>query len=274
MVDVIDPRLVRLSVDVGGVLKMYEGLAIEATGTKYGNANQNECEVKITNIDKATRDYLLTETSPFNKVKKTKKIILEAGRVSYGYSKIYEGDVTASNVTQPPDISVTLKSLTKDSKKGDIVSRNQAGNAQMSMIANNIAKDNGVTLDFQAKDKTISNYNHTGSALRQVDKLGLMGNVDAFIDDDILVVKDMNVPLNGKVRILNLDTGLIGIPELTDHGIKVKFLLDNQTTVGTALDLKSKLYPTMDGLYVIYKLGFSIMNRDKDFYWIAEAKRI
>ena len=73
--DKIDPRIVRVGVEVDGVVRYYEDLAITASGTKYANANENECEVKITNLSKETRDYILTETSPFIKSAQPKKII-------------------------------------------------------------------------------------------------------------------------------------------------------------------------------------------------------
>jgi len=69
----IDKRIVRVGIETNGAIKYYEGLNITANGTKYGNANQNECEVKISNLDKATRDFILTETSPFNLNRTPKK---------------------------------------------------------------------------------------------------------------------------------------------------------------------------------------------------------
>ena len=80
----LDPRLLRVGFEIGGQLKLYDDLAITASGTKYANANQNECELKITNLDKETRDYLLTDSSPFNKNKTRKILTVEAGRVSTG----------------------------------------------------------------------------------------------------------------------------------------------------------------------------------------------
>lgn len=273
--EALDPRLVRVGIQIGSnSVKWYDKLAITASGTKYGNSNQNECEVSITNMDKATRDYILTETSPFNKNRTTKKLIVEAGRVSYGLSRIFVGDITNCTITQPPDITLKLKALTGNHQSGNVIGRNQAATASLKQISKGVADDLGLSLDFQATDKSISNYSFSGGALKQVNKLGETGLVDAYVDDDTLVVKDMNVPLTGKLRVLNLDTGMIGIPELTEHGIAVKFLLDNQTTLGSALDITSILNPSLNGQYVIYKLGFDIANRDTPFYFTAECKRL
>lgn len=303
MANKIDPRIVRIGIEIDGQIKYYEGLSIYASGTKYANGNQNECEVKIVNLDKPTRNYILTETSPFNKNNTPKKLIVEAGRESYGTTRIFIGDIVVSGtpktpnvgiygvdknksphkdtaskvcsqISQPPDISITLNALTSNFEKGKIVAKNQPAQTTVSKIAQSCATDCGLTLDFQATDKNIANYSFSGPLLKEVDKIGEFGNLDAYVDDTNLVVKDSGIPLTGRTRILNLDSGMIGIPEINEHGIKVKFLLDNQTTLGSALEITSQLYPAVNGTYAIYQLGFDIANRDTQFYYIASAKRL
>ena len=87
------------------------------------------------------------------------------------------------------------------------------------------------------------------------------------------MVKNSNVPIAGRVRVLTSKTGLIGIPEPTEQGIRVNMLFDNQTVVGGLLDLMSNRYPSYNGQYVIYKLSFNVANRDTPFYLTAEARR-
>lgn len=270
----LDPRIVKLSIEVDGQLKTYDGLYITASGTKYANSNQNDCEIKIANLDQVTRNYILTETSPFNANRTPKKVIVEAGRVSYGVSKIFEGNIIMSSPSQPPDIAVTIKALTGNFQKGNIISRTQNAVTPLSQIAKGVANDLGATLDFQATDKNISNYAYNGGALKQIDALGSAGAVDVYLDNDVLVVKDINIPLTGRVRKLDLTTGMIGIPEVTEQGVKVKFLLDNQTTLGGALEITSDIYPAVNGTYAIYKLQYEISNREIPFYYIAEGKRL
>ena len=273
MAEEIDPRIVKIGIEIDGQIKYYEDLAIVATGTKFANENENECEVKITNLDKPTRDYLLTETSPFNKNKSPKRIIIDAGRKSYGTNRIYVGDITSAKVSQPPDITVTLKATTANDQKGNVVAKNQPGVTNLSTIARQVANDLGLSLLFQCKDKQLANYSFTGGSLKQVNKLGQAGGVSAFVDDNTLVLKDYGVPLANRVKILDMDTGMIGIPEITEKGIKVTYLIDNDTTLGGALEVRSKLNPAVNGVYNIYKLGFNIASRDTPFYFIAEASR-
>lgn len=270
----IDPRIVRVSLEINGQLKVFEGLNVEASGCKYANPLQNDASVKIANLTKSDRDYLLTECSPFNKNHTPKILILEAGRVSTGVSKIFQGNIIACVPTQPPDIILEFKCQTGAFVKGKIVSAQQSAAAALSEIAKGVAGSAGLTLNFQATDKTIANYSFTGGALKQIENLQDSGGVNAYADDDELVVKDYNVALAGVVRVLSADSGMIGIPEVTEQGIKVKYLLDNQTKLGGGLEIVSVVYPSLNGTYVIFKLGWHVTSRDDPFYWIPEAVRV
>lgn len=270
----LDPRVVRISIEVNGQLKKYSSpLFITANGTKYGNSLQNEAEIVIANLDRDTQNYILTQTTPYNLNRTPKTVIVEAGRVSYGTSVIYTGNIVVSKITQPPDVGIYLKCLTGNFIKGNIITRNQPGLAPLSTIVQQIARDTNTINKFQATNMNIANYAFSGSALKQIDLINTFGGVNCFIDNNVLVTKDAFIPLTGTLKILNAQTGMIGIPEFTEQGIRVKFLLDNKTTLGGGLRITSKQNPAINGDYVIYKLGFEISTRDTPFYYIAEAAR-
>jgi hypothetical protein len=272
MTNQLDPRVVQVSIEVNGKINTYDEIYIKAVGTKYANPLQNEAQITITNLDKVTQDYILTETSPFNPNRTAKVLKLYAGRKSYGTTLIYSGNIISTIVSQPPDVTITLKCLTGNYTKGTVLARNRPGIASLSEIAAGIAQDTNTILNFQATNKNISNYTFNGSSLDQVALLGAAGTV-AFIDDDILVVKNQGVPIVGAARDLTAANGMIGIPEITEQGIRVKYLLDNISRLGGGLNIVSDIYPAVNGSYVIYKLGFEIANRDTPFYYIAEAAR-
>ena len=270
-----DFRIIRVTFDIGGTIKTYASpFFITVNGTKYGNPLQNEAEIIIGNLDKDTRDYLVTASSPYNPDPRPKSIIVEAGRESYGVSTIYEGNIVTSVVTQPPDIGIVLKCLTGNFIKGNVISRNQPGQETLGQIAQQVADDTATLLKFQAKQRNIANYNFTGSALNQLKVVGNLGGINIYIDDKILVVKDAFVPLQDTLVVVSAETGMVGIPEFTEQGIRVKFLLDTRAVLGGGLQIISKLYPAANGIYVIYKLGFQISTRETPFYYVAEAARL
>lgn len=269
----LDQRIIRVGIEVDGQLNVYEDLWVSASGSKFANPLQNECEVRIANLSRDVREFLLTETSPFNSNKTPKKLTLDVGRVSTGVSRLFEGDITECQPSQMPDITLTLKAKTKQFNKGQIVAVSQGPQVPLSRIASDAAKTLGLSLVFEATEKNIANYSFTGTALKQVEKLSDSGNVNAYVDDNTLVVKDYNVPLAQSTHTLSQATGLIGIPEPTEQGVKVKFLFDPQAKLGGRLVLESQINPSMNGNYVIYTLGFEVANREVAFYSIAECKR-
>lgn len=269
-----DPRIVQVGIEIEGQLNIYSDLYITASGQKFANSLQNECTVKISNLKKSVRDYLITETSPYNFPRKRKKIILFAGRKSTGTFKVFEGDIIGCTPSQPPDIMLTIKAKTGAFFMTDLLSNSYASTIPLSKIAGDVASGMDLTLDFQANDKNISNYNYTGSKLKQVDDLSNSGTYNAYIDDDRLVVKNSDVPLKNEAVTLNKNTGMIGTPEVTEQGIKVKYLLDPSSRPGASLTIESELNPAANGTFVIFKLSYEISNRDDQFYHIAECRRL
>lgn len=269
----LDPRIVRVSIEIDGEFRVFEHLDILARGQKTANPLQNTCEVTISNLSRDTRNYLLTETSPFNKNRRPKRLIVEAGRASTGTTRLFYGEIVSASPSQPPDIGLTLKAQTGAYAKGKVMSRSGAAKQTLRSLSQGVASDLGVSLDFQATDKQIANYAFSGAALRQVDALAKAGGVDVFVDDETLVVKNRATPLAGRVRTLSKDSGMIGQPEVTEHGVRVQFLMDTVTAVGGGLELSSGLNPAVNGLYSIFALEFEVANRQPPFYFTADARR-
>lgn len=271
---VIDQRILRVTIDVSGESKTFEGpLAITVTGNKGATDTQNTCDISITNLSAADRNYILTETSPFNKNRTPKRVTIEAGRVSTGVGRVFVGEIISSSPTQPPDIGLNMKAQTGAFKKGDLVARSGLAKEKLSALSKKVGADIETSVEFEATDKFIANYSYSGSALQQIRYLAESGNVDVFQDDDVLVVKDAGKPRKNFTKIINNTTGMIGIPEVTERGVKVGFLFDLDTNLGGAIELTSELNPALNGNYTIYSLDFDLATRDTAWYYTAEASR-
>jgi hypothetical protein len=273
----VDLRLARVGIEIQGRINWYnssQGFKVKATGTKYANPEQNECTVTITNLSRATRDFLVTEASPFNSNPTPKRLILEVGRVSTGLTRIFIGDITSAEPSVPPDIELEIVAKTANASKGKLAAKSAGAQSKLSAIAKSIADDIGVSLDFQAQDKNIGNYSHSGPELKQVELLQQAGGVSAYIDDGKLVVKDAKMPLTGRIRILNKNTGMVGVPKPTEKGLKVTFLIDADTVLGGALRLQSQINPAANGDYVITQLSFDVATHDSPFWYTALATRV
>lgn len=271
--DRIDQRVLRIGVEVDGEILWYEGLRITAKGDRAVTDTQNKCDVEISNLSRDVRNYLLTETSPFNKNRTPKRLFVEAGRVSTGVAQVFVGDIVSSSPTQPPDIGLRLKAQTGAFKKGELVARSGEAKEKLSAIAQRVADDLEAGLIFEADDKFIANFSFSGAALRQVGALAQAGAIDAYQDNGTLVVKNRGAPRRDVIKVVNLSTGMIGIPEATERGVRVKILYDLETDLGGLLRLTSELNPALDGDYTVYKMAFDLASRDLPFYWTLEASR-
>ena len=274
MVTELDPRIVTLGIEDEGRVEQFEGLAVHAVGVKYSNDLCAEAEIQISNLKRETRDYLVSKTSPY-KLNNFKPInlTLDVGRESTGTFRLFTGNVTASNPSQPPDIRLTFRSLTSAFWLAFPTSVSHPSVTPLKNIAQQVASSMGLALNFLATDKNVSNYSFTGGTYRQVSRLADVGGVDAYVDGSTLVVKDRNAPINKVPRVLNKSNGMIGVPQVTERGIIAKMLIDNTVSLGSQIKIESELNPAANGTFTIYKLGFDVANRETPFYYLAECTR-
>lgn len=269
----VDQRRLRVGVEVSGQMREYEGLAITAQVNKGATDTENTAEITLTNLSRDVRNFLLTETSPFNKNRTPKRVYVDAGRVSSGLSRVFIGDVVSASPTQPPDIGLTLSAQTGHYAKGDLVARTGAAKEPLSAIARRVADDLGVRLVFEAQDKLIANWSFSGALPRQIRALGAAGAVDAFHDDAALVVKDRGAPLRNIEKLVDATSGMVGLPEATERGVRVKMLFDPEVKLGGLIRVTSELNPALNGGYTVYSLRYDLASRAAPWYVEAEASR-
>ena len=267
----IDKRLLKIEIEVGDTIRTYTDLDISASGTKLSNEIPNEFTIKINNLSKDTRDKILTETNILDKNLKKKKISIYAGRVTTGYSLIFKGDIRQATPSQPPDISLTIITYTGDSAKFETTSRSGGEMIKLSILAKQIANDLGLNLVFEATDKQVGSYSYTGSKIKEVEKLNEVGGINAYVDDDDLIVRNKNVPQKGYIFDISKKNGLIGLPLINERGVSFTILFNEQIIIGSKINLTSEINPTANGSWCVYKITYDLQNRNQSFYMKIEA---
>lgn len=261
-----DDRVLRLGVEVNGQLQVYEGAAIVVKFIKTADAKQNTCDASIANLNTSTIDYLVTETSPWNPNAKPKVVSIEAGRLSTGVANIFIGDITSATTTMPPDRILSVKAKTQENAKYVWKGRQSTKTVQLKTLAENIANDYKLRLQFEATDKTVSNYLFNGPLAKQVQKLAQVGDVDVFIDDDTLVVKNFGKGLKGQALLVSAATNMVGVPTLDEKGVKVRVMFDPNIRLGQQIEIYSDVNKAANGQYVIYAMAGSLASRAQDWY--------
>ena len=270
----LDPRIVRLAIIIEGKVNWYEGLNIEIKGEKTTEGIMPRCEITVLNLRRDVREYILRETNPLLGVGKKIGVVVEVGRVSYGTSTLYQGDVFRSEPTAKPNMGVILTCIQGYNNRAKIVSRSGKEITKLSSIAQWVAEDNGYNLSFEITDKNITRYSFTGSAQAALSQLQALAQANVFVDNQTLYIKERNKPANGTpVLVLDKHSGLMDAGG-TEYGAKVQFLYNPIARSGGRVDLTSEINPSLNGSYVIRKLPFHITSRDTPFYYVAEMDKI
>lgn len=270
-----DQPRVRIGIEIDGQFRYYEGLSVSASGQKTSDHTKNDCKVTISTLSQSTIDYIVTQTSPLNTNRTSRKLAVDIGTERTGLVRIFYGDITEAQPGLPPDHILSLSAQTTAGADLQIVSNAGGATTPLSTIAQQVATDLGVILRFEATDKLVGSWSYMGPAGRQVMHLGDVGGVDAFVDDEELIVKDRDVGLSNRVKILNADSGMVGIPKLTEKGVTVSCLIDTSVRIGGTIRIQSEINKAANGDWVIRLLKYdaALNPGSSKFFYTIEAVR-
>ena len=266
----INSRLLKVEIELNNTLRVYENLAITVEGVKEDSQKQNEFNITITNVSREIREAILQDVYATQKSPKKRKIFVYAGRLQSGYSLVFAGDIQNATPSSPPNIDISFKCLTGNDVKFDIVAKSGGVTKSLKDIAESVAKSTAKRLIFEAINKTIGSYTYTGSALKEVQKLAEVGKVNAYIEDDKLIVKEKSKALKNTAFLVSYKSGLLKA-EPTEKGVKVKIYFNPNINVGSEIILESDLNKPLNGSWIVNKIAYNLQNRDSSFFMELEA---
>ncbi|WP_310625808.1 baseplate hub protein [Limnohabitans sp.] len=268
----LDPRVIRVTIEVQGETTTLDTrTAVSFCVTKTANPLMNEAEIRIANLPHSIRDHLLTQLTPWVKLPRKGTVMLEVGRVSTGLTKLFQGSIVSAMIGQPPDIVVALKCKTGYYFNATLCAVSHPACTNLSAICKQTADSMGLSMIFEATDKQIANYNHTGPMGAHVRKIAESGGVTAFVDDNELVVTNEGEPRKVYTLVVNAETGMIGVPMFTEQGLQCKMLLDTKLRIGGKIEVTSKANPAVNGTYTAFKIQYEGANRDTPWYMTAST---
>ncbi len=255
-------------------LKRLEGLAIKGKVSRKMGSTLSEASVSVANLARSDIEYLTTFTSPYIKPKVKKKINIYAGYEKKGWGRIFSGDIENALPSDMPDtwLNIKAKSLFYQNR---VPLSYGLTNTTTKDTAESIANNLGLAFDWQATStKTIDVFNFTGSYAELIKKFNKLDDVTMYEDNGVIKVVDKIQKRPDKTaKLVSKDTGMIGIPEPDEYGIKIKFLIDASVFLGDWIQTKSVKLPSTDGYYQIYALDFDFASREQQYYCNASCKR-
>jgi hypothetical protein len=270
-----DNRIVRVGITINNVTTWYENLWIEAKGIKVSSSVSASCDITIIGLSSETRNYILQETLPTNPNSDRILVELQVGRESYGATSYYKGEIFRSRPTQKPNLGVVLRCITGFNNKQKLVSKTAGDLTKLSVIAQGVAADNGLTLEFSTTDKNIRSYAYTGSASGAINNLEQIANVETFVDNGILYVMDRTESVKTSVEFdISNSLGNLILSSGTESGVSIQCLFHPDINIRSVVNLESELNPQLTGKYTLYDVQFDVSSRGQAFYLSLEGRAI
>lgn len=249
-------------------LKRLDCLAIKGQVTRKMSSTEAEASLSIANLTKSDVEYLSTYTSPYVKPQTKKLIRIFAGYTQTGWGKIFEGDITEAMASDLPDTWTNIKAKSLYYQRRAPITYGTS-NTNAKETAESISKELNLTFDWQAtSNKKLDLFYHNGSKAELIKEYNRLGDVTMFEDNGKLKVINKNAKRSDSrpVKLISMRSGMIGLPEPDEVGVKCKCLLDASINPGDWFQLESVKLPTLNGYYQVYELTFDFATREQQFY--------
>lgn len=203
--------------------------------------------------------------------------------------KIFDGNVQKATPTGQPDTTVEITAWTTLDLMGRSiqVSMNKVSFYNLIDTAVDMC---GFELSMSEELKnstpmqqTIDNFSFTGSLLDFLFKAinAITGN--NMIKDQIIFTIFCKVVYVGwldktnttsGIKLINSQTGLVGIPEPTEIGIDLRTLIDVSIMPQNTIRLESKILSIYNGLYNVINTRYHGSTRENDYYMDLHCSRV
>lgn len=245
--------------------RRWEDLRVSFTVEKTGSAMPNTLKLELTNLSADSRAYVL---------KKGLAVRVEAGYEATGVRLLFTGtlekasharnELTWATRIESADGVAAYRSTYLSETLGPGTSERQA-------IAH-VAKALGVTLG-EIKGLGEETFAHgralSGPARLELDALCRSRKLRWSIQDGVLQILPASDALSQESWLLSPATGLVGVPERTEKGVKLVSLLQGGINPGRRVKVEAHALP---GLYVVQAVTHRGDSHGQDWYTEIEAK--
>jgi hypothetical protein len=269
-----------------GDVTLDETLDLRVKLQKAAIAQQQQCEIIVTDLSASLRAKLLTEFTAWNKrnidngqpnttQQSYVNVTVQAGYQNVGQPlnaiTIFTGQVAiAGPMGDLPNMAVKITCFSRQIDKTAYVTQVPPGQMTFKAYATWIAAQMGVNLVCQTSYDSVVVTN-PGASVHTVGDLIIdiqnyyRPNVAAFVDNNTLYVKDVNKVITTS-NTVTIDE-FIGMPLWDEWGCEFECLFNTQLILPCQAILVSTMNPSLNKYgYVIYALSYDLASRDGPFY--------
>lgn len=279
----INPRRMKVTFgdfndENGDVFREYnQDFTLHVTVKKDMLAISNVATIEIMNMNDQDRAALVGEFTARRARKNLTPFIpveIRIGRASDTGSelpnRIFVGCICTTNMTNPPNINVQIQCATNQNDRAQLSAVNYPKTGTFENLVNWSAGQLGLTpiydVDGGPRTVRVQPKIYNVAALPVMLQAMYRKDIAVYIDDDKLIVKSIFKALNGPVIDVNVNTGLIGVPAMTEWGVRFMTLADVAVKIGGAVKLTSIMNPALNGTYVVTSVEYTLESRGNSWY--------
>jgi hypothetical protein len=266
-----------------GQLVLDESLELHVIIHKDCLSMQSTADIDIVNMTVSNRVNLLTQFSAWNvrlaQTGVTKNPVYVNVKVEAGYDSdmalVFTGQVVETSLlSSPPSVGMRFHCASRQiDKTKDNTVPPAAGSTTFKQYVEWAAGQMGIsqvvcetTHDNEITPNMFASIHDVSSLIWEIQS-AYNPRVVAYIDNDILFVHEINVPLSSQTRIdLN---EFIGIPVWTSYGATFTTLFDHRVKLGGIVHIHSSMNPSLGEAFdtwLVFSIDYELSSRREPFY--------
>lgn len=262
-----------------GYDKMLQGLNIRFRVTTYtNNGMASDAKIEIYNLNRKDMGYLSTIARTY--LQKNYLFRLYAGYE--GEEKLlFSGRALQAIPTSYPDVILEINGMSGIEWWGKNIETSKEKVKVMDLI-DYAAQQMGYQVNIDDKlrknnellNKTMDSYSFSGSPMDLLQECqNKMGGVSSdpqtvflSVENDQINIWSPSVSTGNKKLLISKDTGMIGLPQPTETGCKVKILMNTGLSTGDVVEVKSERIDVLNGDYYIIGITHEGETRGNSWY--------
>jgi len=184
--------------------------------------------------------------------------------------QITEGEIDITNEPESALVLTAVAGLYYSVAPAD--GSSYTGPTQVTVILDAIAKKMNLTLNSSGLSKPymLSDPHLFGTLMTQAQSICEAWNLNLFIDSKTMYVYDRNgsvqVSNNASIPVVSAETGMIGYPTFSEHGVFIRTLFSPFLNMGQRVEIRSTL-EYANGTWGVYQLVNELESQVPDGKW-------